>query len=620
MKRALLTLAAVAATLLLAATPSLAAAKRHAAGARRKVCSKPTALAFTRPVGQMRGVLRWRAPRGATRFRVLRNGRTVGQTRRRALRISVQLDRSYKLAVVPLTRAGRRTHCGASRKVRVAYQPPGAPQSLAISGDERGLKLDWLPGVRGDGRPAGYRLLRNGASMGQTQAPGWSLGAVPNRTYRFAVVAVDSRGRTSPTSNTVTAVTGHEPPTVPRELRAMSVSESEIGAQWQPSSVGNGRIVGYRVLRNGVVWRQVSATSAVIDNLAASTDYDISVVAVDGLGYQSAPSATATARTQNPIPTSGHAHAYLLASTDQSFEDFRAHYRQIGYVYPTYFDCASSDLAITGGDDPLVTRWAQARSVVLMPRVNCQGTTKVHRVLTDATIRARWLDQLETLAVDEGYDGISLDFEAGPASDRAAYSSFVAELAARLHAHGKLLTLAASAKNRDSLTHPRSGIFDYPRISQDADWVVVMVWGLHWSTSTPGAQDELPWARSVADYVATVPLHHKFIYGTNLYAMDWPAGGGPAHRAETEQYGELVPRLPSLGAVTLLDTSVDGMHATYTDAGGIGHDVWFPDAGTTGRRLQMAADRGFGGVGFWRLGMEDQRVWDNPLIAPGVQW
>jgi spore germination protein YaaH len=199
-------------------------------------------------------------------------------------------------------------------------------------------------------------------------------------------------------------------------------------------------------------------------------------------------------------------------------------------------------------------------------------------------------------------------------------SSFVAELAARLHAHGKLLTLAVSPKSWDNPNHPRAGIFDYPRVSQDADWVFVMTWGVHWSNSAPGAQDELPWARGIADYVATMPLHRKFVYGTNLYAMDWPAGGGPSHPAETEQYGELVPRLPGMGAVTTLDASVDGMHATYTDGSGVGHDVWYPDAGTTGRRMQMAHDRGFGAVGFWRLGMEDQRVWDDPLVGPGVAW
>lgn len=615
MRRALLLVAVLLGVLLLAATPVAATAAKKP----KTTCPKPSGLTFTRSVGTTSGVLRWRAPAGTRRYRVLRNGKTVGQTRRHALRIAVRLDRSYRLAVVPLTRTGHRTRCGITRRVRVAYQRPGAPQGLAITGDERGIVLDWLPGTRGDGKFAGFRLLRDGASVGQTKARSWALGAAPNRTYRFAVVAVDSRGRSSAASNTVTVVTGHAPPSTPRGLQALSVSESEIGAQWEPSTVGNGRIVGYRVLRDGVVVQQVRAASAVLSNLAASTDYGISIVAVDGLGYQSAPSDTATVRTQNPVPTDGHAHAYLLATTDQSFADFRAHYRQIGYVYPTYFDCTST-LDMEGNDDPLVTRWAQARRVLVMPRVNCQGTTRVHRLLTDQTFRNRWLDQMEALAVDQGYDGISLDLEAGPASDRAAYSSFVAELAARLHAHGKLLTLAASAKTRESLTHPRSGIFDYARISQDADWVVVMVWGLHWSTSAPGAQDELPWARSVADYVATMPLHRKFVYGTNLYAMDWASGGGLAHPAETEQYGELVPRLPGLGATTQLDATVDGQHATYTDGGGAGHDVWFPDAGTTGRRMQMAADHGFGAVGFWRLGMEDQRVWDNPLLAPGVQW
>jgi hypothetical protein len=181
------------------------------------------------------------------------------------------------------------------------------------------------------------------------------------------------------------------------------VSDSEIGAQWQASTVGAGRIVGYRVLRDGVVVQQVRATSTVLSNLAASTDYRLSVVAVDGLGYQSAPSAPAMVRTQDPVPTSGHAHAYLLATTDQSFADFRAHYRQIGYVYPTYFDC-TSDLGLKGQDDPLVTRWAQARSVQVLPRVNCQGTTKVHRMLTDQATRDRWLDDMESLAVGKGDD------------------------------------------------------------------------------------------------------------------------------------------------------------------------------------------------------------------------
>jgi hypothetical protein len=35
--------------------------------------------------------------------------------------------------------------------------------------------------------------------------------------------------------------------------------------------------------------------------------------------------------------------------------------------------------------------------------------------------------------------------------------------------------------------------------------------------------------------------------------------------------------------------------------------------------VRLAKSRGLG-IGFWRLGREDQRVWDDPLLAPGAPW
>jgi spore germination protein YaaH len=588
------------------------------AAAPAPACVRPAHLSFARDLGKAVGTLRWRAPRGA-RARVLRDGRVVGETGRQALRIRVTIGRAHRFTVVALGAGGRPTRCRTTVRVSVRSRPPGAPRALAVGGDEHGLRLSWKPGARGDDRLAGYRVLRNGAVLGQTRRTSWRLGAAANRSYRFAVVAVDRRGRRSARSNAVTVRTGHQPPGTPGGLQALTVSDAEIGVRWQPSHAAAGRIAGYRVLRDGAVVAQVAGTSLLLERLAAGTAYRISVEAVDGLGYVSKPAPAVTARTQDPVPTAGRAHAYLLASTDQSFTDFRAHYRSIGYVYPTYFDCTTG-ADLSGHDDLLVTRWAQARRVRVLPRINCQRTTVIHKILTDPDTRDHWLNLLTGVVNDDGYDGVSLDFEAGAATDRDALSSFVEELTARLHAMGKLLTIAVSPKAKDIPNHPRSGIFDYPRLSRAADWLFVLGWGLHWTTSAPGSPDDLSWTSTIVAYVTTMPFPRRFVYGTNLYGLDWPAGGGPANPASAYEFADLTARLPALGATTALDPASDTFHATYTDGSGVAHDVWYPDATTVDDRVRLAQAAGLGAIGFWRLGREDQRVWNDPLVAPGASW
>src|SRR6185295_9789585 len=184
--------------------------------------------------------------------------------------------------------------------------------------------------------------------------------------------------------------------------------------------------------------------------------------------------------TAPPVPSTGSAHAYLLATTDQSFVDFQAHYRSIGVVHPTYFQCNRDTSAIEGRDDPLVTQWAQARRVKVLARFDCQSAAAIDAILNDPATRANTLNGLVGLVSRYGYDGISLDLEAGAPGNRAALTSFVAELGRRMHAAGRLLSMAVSPKSSDILGHSRSGIFDYRALVPNVDWIFVMNWGVHW--------------------------------------------------------------------------------------------------------------------------------------------
>jgi spore germination protein YaaH/chitodextrinase len=582
----------------------------------------PQKLKFARTPGSTAGRLSWRAPkrtpRGA-RYRIWRDRKVVGQTRRRSIRVRVSVNRRFRLRVRLVTRRGRLTGCAAMLRLRVPYRLPSKPRYLA--GRDLGgpmVKLSWEASKAGEARVRGYRVLRDDRVYRQTSSTGMRVRVASKRRYRFTVVAVDRNGYVSARSNPVTLVTGHTGPAAPATLSASAVSDSDVALSWAQARIKRGSIRGYRPKRDGKILGQTRATQMRASNLFASTNYRFEVQAVDTLGYVSPPSPTAWARTQDPVPTAGHAHAFLLASTGRSFADFRAHYRSIGTVYPTYFDCDGA-VKLTGRDDPLVTRWSLQRRIRVLPRFNCQSGARLHRMLNEPQLRQYWLDQIVDTVARNGYDGAMLDFEAGLAQDRDAYSSFVTELSSRLHGQGHQLAIAVSSKTVDIPNHPRSSFFDYLRLSEGADTVFVMGWGIHWTTSAPGAQDSLSWLGGVVAYISTMPHKQKFVLGMLLYGMDWPSGGGTAHPGKPFEYEDVLALRSRQGATATFDPSEDAYHFTYTD-GAVSHDVWYTDTATQATRIELAHAAGMGGVGFWRLGREDQRLWNNPRLAPGVAW
>ncbi|MFL5885919.1 MAG: glycosyl hydrolase family 18 protein [Thermoleophilaceae bacterium] len=583
-------------------------------------CKPPRSVAFQRLPGHTAGILSWKKPKKApkgTRYRAYRDGAVVGQTKKLQIRVRVSVNRAYRFMVRPVSKKGKVQKCTAKLRESLTYVRASRPGDMAVTGaSSAAAHLAWSPSQRGDAPLRAYRVYRNGATFKQISGTGIDVPLANNRTYKLSVAAIDGNGQLSDMSDTVTIESGHVAPPAPAGLTAIASSEATVDLAWQPSAPPRGKVSGYRIYRDGVLLRQVSGTTATVTNLGAASTHNFTVAAVDSLGWLSAQSAPVTVTTTPPEQTTGSARAFLLASTDASFADFRAHYRQIGRVYPTYYDCDRGTGAILGKNNPQITGWAQARGVKVLPRVNCQFSSMLDRILRDPATRSAWLDGIAALVDQNGYDGVNLDFEAGWAQDRDAFTSFVAELAQRMHARGKVLSVDVSPKTMDIPNHPRSTFFDYVQLQNYADELFVMAWGIHWSTSAPGAQDDAAWQQQVFDYISTMAHPEKFALGLQMYVMDWPAG----REAISYEYADLASVISQSGATPQYDAPSDSWHLAYRGADGLSHDAWYPQSDTIGRRLQLARDHGLGGVGFWRLGHEDQGIWNLPLLAAGTSW
>jgi spore germination protein len=315
-----------------------------------------------------------------------------------------------------------------------------------------------------------------------------------------------------------------------------------------------------------------------------------------------------------PAVAAAQLQAFLLASAPDSFADLQAHPGAIGVLYPTYFQCAVPSGAVEGADDPAVDAYAAAHRIALMPRFSCQEGATVHRLLTEPRLRARTLARLTALAASPSDQGLNLDLENDGARDRGALSSFVAALAARLHALGRRLAVDVDGVLRED---PRRAtyLYDDRALAATADTVFVMAWGSRWEGSTPGPLAPPSFVQGVARRLASLPHAHRFVLGIPMYGLDWPAGGGPRHPATALQYAAVLALARSVGAAPVRDPAAAEPTFAYTRAG-VTHRVWFMDAPAIADRLRIARRYGLA-AGVWRLGEEDQALWSSSGVAGG---
>ncbi len=589
----------------------------------------------------------WRRTRGGrypvAGYRVWRDGAIVGQTHGRSFALRLGAARVHVVAVAAVDMRGHlgpraalaigahlpatpsASHAPPSAPLHAvattplaprppaAHTPPTAPTLLSAERvTDTSATLSWQAGSVTTGTLVGYMLYEDGEPEQVVHGQTVTVALASQRSYTFTVRTLDSAGDLSEPAPELTVLTTHTPPSTPSDLTAGEVTEQSFALHWSPSTPISGEIVGYRVFRDGLPVGEVFATEMTLSDLFPSTNYEITVVAVDSLGGISAPTAPLAVRTLDPTPTHGTAQAFLLASTDESFDDLQAHYQQIGVVYPTYFSCGSEG-KILGQDDPLVTGWSLARKIAVMPRMNCQNPNDETQILTDTSYREIFISGLAALCEQYGYQGIQIDFEGAPPSDREPFTTFITELAARLHAQGDKLSTIVTAKYYNIMSG-RAAMYNDAALSVPSDYIFVLDWGVHWTTSAPGALDEMPWFTKVADYTATMPNLSKFVLGMPLYGIDWKGAGGSANPGTALEFNEVMALASQYGADPQWEGVAQDPYFTYTDAEGAPHTVWFTDEQSVQARVELADSLGLG-VGLWHLGAEDQSIWSLPGLG-----
>lgn len=259
-------------------------------------------------------------------------------------------------------------------------------------------------------------------------------------------------------------------------------------------------------------------------------------------------------------------------------------------------------------EDPSMVAFLRGRGILIIPSVTnivdgIWDGPLVSRIIADPALAGANINNLVQLAVDRGYDGIDLDYEDLAASDRAAYSAFVAQLAAALHAQGKLLTVNVYAKTSEPGTWDGPMAQDWTAIAKVADQVRIMTYEYHWSTSDAGPISPVDWVSQVLSFARSVIPAHKIMEGVPFYGYDWIGQSGTPIVWE-----EAMALSAQYGATINWDATSASSWFEYV-VKRTQHTVWFENAASVDGKLELAGSYDIGGVTLWRLGGEDPEAW-----------
>jgi spore germination protein YaaH len=304
-----------------------------------------------------------------------------------------------------------------------------------------------------------------------------------------------------------------------------------------------------------------------------------------------------------------------MTNRPTAIASFLEHWNGVSIIAPQCFAMDAQGF-VAGEVPPAVLETARQHRIAIMPLVTNKGFNQplVHSVLDSPEARARAIRYLIYYALRDGYIGIQFDYENIKYTYRDRFSDFFHQAAVEFHKRGLLLTAAVVGKYSDDRNAESpggyddwSGVYDYPRLARDADFLSIMAYPQHGAFSSPGPLAGLPWVRQIVAFTRSQMPLGKISLGVPLYGFHWVTDPSAKRTGRSSVYKDTAAILAQNRAEWREEEQA--YRTVFDDSAGR-HEVWYEDARSVGAKLQLAASERLAGISAWALGQEDPGVWE----------
>ncbi|SDL49747.1 glycosyltransferase [Pedobacter antarcticus] len=221
----------------------------------------------------------------------------------------------------------------------------------------------------------------------------------------------------------------------------------------------------------------------------------------------------------------------------------------------------------------------------------------IHKLLQDKYLQNRFIDNLIISLQKYGFKGVNIDFEEIKEASDVPLAEFQRNLYEKLHAKNLLVTQDISPGNDD---------YNLKVLEKYNDYIFVMAYDQHTESSNAGYISHQSWVEEQLDKICERISADKVILALACYGYDWP----DQNTGKTITYQQAIATANRYKSKITYNKESSNLNFDYTDESNIHHQVFFTDAATNFNLIRRADDWGLAGVGIWRMGAEDPRLWN----------
>ncbi len=226
-----------------------------------------------------------------------------------------------------------------------------------------------------------------------------------------------------------------------------------------------------------------------------------------------------------------------------------------------------------------------------------------YEVLSRTSKRKKLIDNIISIVLSNGADGINIDFEGISVETGVHFSQFVKELS--LAAHDNSLIL--SVDNYVPSNYTRH--YDRKVQGQVCDFVVIMGYDEYNAGSDEaGPVASLDFVQNGIENTLMDVDASKVINGIPFYSRLWETDKGVVKSVQALGMTEAAEALKKRGVTASWDDGAGMNYGEYEEDGSLWR-MWIEDNESVTARLSIMKNNNLAGVAFWKLGLEDSSVW-----------